>query len=89
MKDRYLEITYRKGKALAAYLYLSGMPGTHSAGTKKVGDNLIADFDRYGNVIGIEIASPNRMKIGHINRILNTLSIKPVSESELSPLRTA
>ncbi len=33
MKHHYLEITYRQGKAQAAYLYLARRPGDTSART--------------------------------------------------------
>ena len=34
MRDRYLEITFRKGKPLAAYLYLSRASGVQSLRTE-------------------------------------------------------
>lgn len=35
MKDRYLEVTFRKGKPLAAYLYLPRATGVKSARTEE------------------------------------------------------
>ncbi|MBD3321785.1 MAG: hypothetical protein GF350_11880 [Chitinivibrionales bacterium] len=52
MKDRYLEITYRKGTPFAAYLYLSRKLGIKSTKSKKIENGLIADFDETGKPIG-------------------------------------
>ena len=89
MKDRYLEITYRKGKAIAAYLYLTGKPGTKIVKVKKLENGLIADFDGQNRLIGLEITSPKTTTIKQINQALITLSIMPVSENELAPLKAA
>jgi hypothetical protein len=35
MKERYLEVTFRKGKPFAAYFYLPRNPGEKSVGTKR------------------------------------------------------
>jgi hypothetical protein len=37
MKDAYLEVTYRKGRPLAAYLYLPREPGVKIARSEKAG----------------------------------------------------
>jgi len=89
MKDNYLEITYRKGKAVAAYLYLGKNPGAKSAKTRKIAEGLIADFDNAGNAIGLEIVSPGRTSITEINKALSDLSKQPISEIELTPLKAA
>jgi hypothetical protein len=44
MKDRYLEVTFRKGKPLAAYLYLPRQQNATSARTELVGAGLVADI---------------------------------------------
>ena len=46
MRDRYLEITFRKGKMLAAYLYLPRVIGAKSARTEEVGPGLLASSHR-------------------------------------------
>lgn len=89
MKDRYLEITYRKGKAIAAYLYLARNTSAKILKVKKLENGLIADFDGQNQPIGLEITSPKTTTIKQINQALITLSIMPVSENELAPLKAA
>ncbi len=55
MKDRYLEITFRKGKPLAAYLYLTGKKGVQCVKAIKIDEGLIADYDQNGVPVGVEI----------------------------------
>ena len=43
MKHRYLEITYRRGKAIAAYLYLPRQLRAKSVRTENAGNGLCAD----------------------------------------------
>jgi hypothetical protein len=54
MSKPYLEITYRQGKAFAAYLYLDRRPGDASGRTERHG-NWIVDYAHDGRAIGIEI----------------------------------
>ena len=44
MREHYLEITYRKGKPLAAYLYLSSASGVRSVRTEPRDAGLLVDF---------------------------------------------
>ncbi len=89
MKDTYLEITYRKGRPLAAYLYLNKWETGKSFETKKVGEGLIMDYDETGWPIGLEITSPRTVSITKINEVLKKLNVAPVSEEELLPLKAA
>jgi uncharacterized protein YuzE len=89
MHDRYLEITFRKGKPLAAYIYLSRQTGEKAASTKKFTEGLVVDFDKSNNVIGIEITSPTAVGIAEINNVLSQLRLAPISELELAPLKAA
>jgi uncharacterized protein YuzE len=89
MQDRYIEITFRKGKALAAYIYLSRQTGSKAVYTKKFGEGIIVDFDDKNKVIGLEVTSPVQIHTNEINEILNRLHIAPISELELAPLKAA
>ncbi len=89
MKDVYLEITFRKGKAIAAYIYLSRKPGVATNVSKKVKDDIIADYDNEGCLIGLEITSPQKVNSSDINDILVSHNAQPVSEQELAPLKAA
>jgi uncharacterized protein YuzE len=89
MQDNYLEITFRKGKPVAAYLYLSRQTNAHSACTKRFKPGIIVDFDERNNAIGIEITAPNKIKIQEINEALQRYQIPLISEKELAPLKAA
>jgi hypothetical protein len=58
MRDRYLEVTYRKGRPFAAYLYLPRPEGAKSARTEAVGEGLVIDLAGDGSPIGLEITAP-------------------------------
>lgn len=86
MKDRYLEITFRKGQPLAAYLYLTRKKGTQSVKTIKIDEDLIVDYDQNGIPVGLEIVSPATTSIQQIKDALEKLHVEPISEEELTPL---
>jgi len=48
MRHRYLEVTFRKGKPLAAYLCLPRPAGAKVARTSDAGKGLRLDFDEHG-----------------------------------------
>jgi uncharacterized protein YuzE len=86
MKDRYLEITFRKGKPLAAYLYLTGKKGVQCVKAIKIDEGLIADYDQNGVPVGLEIVSPATASVQQIKDALEKLHVEPISENELAPL---
>jgi len=89
MQDRYLEITFRKGKPVAAYLYLSRTIQAKSAQTREVAPGLVADYDENGSPIGLEITAPSQVTISEINNALHLLHQLPMPENELLPLKAA
>lgn len=89
MKDRYLEITFRKGKPVAAYLYLPREPGEKSKRTEKGGNGLLIDYGKDGRPIGIEITAPDQISDRVLNDLLTKLNVRPVEPGELSPLLAA
>ena len=89
MKDRYLEITFRKGKAVAAYLYLPRDPGAKSQRTEKAGNGLVIDYGEGGQPIGIEITAPDQISTDMLNQVLLKLNVRPIEPSEVSPLLAA
>ena len=58
MKDRYLEVTFRNGQPLAAYLYLPRVRTEKSVRTENAGPGLLVDYDVDGRPLGIEITDP-------------------------------
>ena len=89
MKDRYLEITFRNGKPLAAYLYLTRKKGAQSVKAIRISENLIADYDQNGIPIGLEIVSPITTTIQQIKDALEKIHVGPINEYELAPLNAA
>ena len=89
MKERYLEVTFRKGKALAAYLYLPREAGTRSVRTREFSPGIRVDYAVSGNPIGIEITSPSRVTAKAVNLVLGELGLPPLAPGELAPLKAA
>jgi hypothetical protein len=89
MKGRYLEMTFRKGKPLAAYLYLPRPAGVKSARTEEMAPGILADFTAKGDPIGLEITAPTQVTAEQINVVLTKLGLAPIAPEELAPLKAA
>lgn len=86
MKTTYLEVTYRRGRAIAAYYYLSRGPGQHSVRTRRVEAGLLVDYARGGRPIGVEITTPGTFSVAAFNRVLRKLGSQPVKRRDVAPL---
>lgn len=84
-----LQITYRKGKPFAAYIYLAHAPETKSARTEQVGPELLIDYAADGSPLGIEVVSPGFVTEEEINAAFRRLGLEPPPAHELAPLRAA
>lgn len=89
MKARYLEVTFRKGKPLAAYLYLPREPNAKSVKTEDVGAGLLVDYQADGIPIGLEITAPMKVTLDQINEVLDRLNLPRLEPQELTPLKAA
>ncbi len=89
MSDRYLEVSYRNGKAFAAYLFLPRRPDDRSARTERFSEILVIDYADDGRAIGIEIVHPQAVKVEEINRALAHVDQSPIREEDFAPLRAA
>ena len=89
MKQRYLEVTYRKGKPLAAYLYLPRQPDAKAVRTEDGGSGMRVDYDAAGKVIGIEITAPAAITLEQISDLLERLGESPLLADEWAPLEAA
>lgn len=89
MKHSYLEVTYRKGKPLAAYYYLPRKNADRSVRTERVSRGLLVDFSSDGTPIGIEISSPSQFDLRVLNETLARLGQGPVRPEDLAPLVAA
>ena len=86
MKDRYLEVTFRKGKPLAACLYLARDPGMRSYRTESIGSGILVDCGPHDEPIGLEITAPEQATLFDINQTLSRLNLPPISPVEAFPL---
>jgi len=89
MKDRYLEVTFRHGRPIAAYYYLPRGTDQKSVRTRRVEPGLIIDFAADGQAIGIEITAPDLMSLAALNAVLQELGHTPASEADLAPVLAA
>ncbi|HKI00674.1 MAG TPA: DUF2283 domain-containing protein [Thermoanaerobaculia bacterium] len=89
MKEPYLEITFRHGRPLAAYLYLPREDNEKSVRTEQAAPGLLIDFAAGGRPIGLEITAPGQVAAATINRVLADLGLSPLPDADLAPLRTA
>ena len=84
-----LQITYRKGKPFAAYIYLAPRLGQQSARTEEITPDLLVDYADDGTPLGIEIVSPGYVSIDEIQRVLDRLGLSRLEPAELAPLKAA
>ena len=89
MRDRYLEITYRNGRPLAAYLYFPRKVRARSVRTEKVRKGLLVDYEAEGHPIGLEITAPIQVTSDQINEVLKELNVPLLDPEEFAPLQAA
>jgi len=89
MKSSYLEVTFRRGRPLAAYLYLPRAPGDKSDHVEQASSGLLVDYTADGKPIGIEITAPALVGIAELNRVLGRLHAPAVTNEDIAPLRAA
>jgi hypothetical protein len=85
----YLEVTFRHGRPLAAYLYLPRRARDRSARTRRAAPGLVVDLAADGRPIGIEITAPSRVTVTALNRVLRSFGLSPLTRADLAPLRAA
>ena len=86
MRQRYLEVTFRNGKPLAAYLYLPREGRVKVASTRDAGNGLKVDFDATGIPVGVEITAPSLVSVASLNAVLAEFGAQAVNATELAPL---
>lgn len=89
MKNLYLEVTFRRGKPLAAYLYLPRPPRARSARTADAGHGLRVDYDEQGVPLGVEVTATSTVSVADVNAVLATLGVPALGAEEWAPLRAA
>ena len=78
MKEPYLEITFRRGRPVAAYYYLPRHPGQKSYRSIRVEPGMVVDLGRGGKPIGIEITVPSLVSEALFNRVLKQFGLPAV-----------
>jgi uncharacterized protein YuzE len=86
VRQRYLEVTFRNGKPLAAYLYLPRAGHVAVVSTRDAGNGLKVDFDAAGTPVGVEITAPSIVSVGSVNAVLMGLGVGTIDADELAPL---
>jgi uncharacterized protein YuzE len=89
MRRSYLEVTFRKGRPLAAYYYLPRSDGDTSVRTESSEGGLVVDYSADGRAIGIEITAPSRLVLQQLNDLLTRLGFGEVGRDDLAPLAAA
>jgi hypothetical protein len=92
MTKRELQITYREGRVLAAYLYLSRAGEARRKSLKTVPSSdglLVVDYGETGTPFGIEIVTPQAVSLDRLNQLLTEIGEAPMAEQEYAPLRAA
>ena len=89
MKHSFLEVTFRRGRPVAAYLYVCGHPEQKVSKSRRVEPGLVVDLDAHGKLLGIEITAPSKVKAAALNRVLSEFHLPPVAQEDLRPLTAA
>jgi hypothetical protein len=89
MERPYLEVTFRKGKAFAAYLHLPRATGAKTARSSERSHGLVVDYSADGDQRGIEITAPSLVDLDELNEILRELHVEELESQDLAPLRAA
>lgn len=89
MKGPYLEVTFRRGRPMAAYLYLPRPTGARAVRTVEVRPHLLVDYAASGEPIGLELTAPAQTSAAEVNAALTAIGLDPLPAGELAPLEAA
>jgi hypothetical protein len=84
-----IEITYRAGKMIAAYISLGGASSARCSSTREMAPGMVIDFARDGRAIGLELALPKSATLVGVNRVLRSVGAAPLRRTDFAPLRVA
>ena len=84
-----VQVTYRVGKAFAAYLYLTQGPRPKAVRSEAFSESLVIDYSAAGSPIGIEIVHPGHVHEAELWSVFDKLGLSRPSSSELAPLIAA
>jgi uncharacterized protein YuzE len=84
-----LQVTYKGGRPLAAYLYLRTNGKRQVDRSEELEPGLVVDFDADARAIGLEILSPEAVTLDQVWALFDRLGIERPAAAELSPLTAA
>ena len=89
VNEPFLEVTFRQGRPVAAYLYLAAPErrGVHS--TRRAGEGLVVDLDKEGVPVGIEITAPEHVRLAALNDLLREYALPELTPADLHPVLAA
>lgn len=82
MKTPSLQITYRKGKPFAAYIYLAPKPKHESTRTKRIRPGVVVDFGPENQPRGIEVVSPSLISLQDLRDVCEELGLERPDASD-------
>jgi hypothetical protein len=88
MSQPYLEVTYRRGKPFAAYLYFNRRAGDKADRTETHGDYVV-DYAADGRAIGVEFLRTDSVDLASLNRIVTAANQAALFQADLVPLKAA
>lgn len=84
-----LKVTYRRGRPIAAYVYLPRQAADRVAATERLDEAVLVDRTADGRAIGIEIVDPSQCGPERLMDILKSLGQADVDRDEFRPLAAA
>ena len=88
-RDLSLQVTYKGGKPLAAYISLRSNGKRAVARTEEVSPDMLVDYAADGSPLGLEILSPATATVEQVWAVFDRLGLERPPASELSPLPAA
>ena len=82
-----IEIVFRKGIPVAAFLDFSEEGSGRSKRQIAIRPPMVAHYDEKGSPSGLDIPLPLTASLRAINEALNELGQSPIQESDLAPLK--
>jgi len=80
-----VQVTYRHGKPLAAYIYLSSRKGQKSVRTEEFRPNVLIDYSKDGSPLGIEVLSL-KLSSDELYAVFDHLGLNRPDPKDLQPI---
>lgn len=84
-----LKVTYRRGKPIAAYVYLPRQAGDRVASTERLDEAILVDRTADGRAIGVELIEPSQIGPDQLLTVLRSLGHTEIARDDLQPLAAA